>query len=117
MLALLQETTFEIYRVTYGPGNPYEALLNNLVAPTSPSATSPGRNTRRNLKTWGFHPMCRDKSFGSHSTISANNPWRIISAMSDKVLCIGLPNLSVEVYDISGEYMGTINLAHPCRLI
>jgi len=37
--------------------------------------------------------------------------------MSDKVLCIGLPNLSVEVYDISGEYMGTIRLAHPCRQI
>lgn len=37
--------------------------------------------------------------------------------MSDKVLCIGLPNMCVEVYNISGEYTGTIRLAHPCRQI
>lgn len=71
-----------------------------------------------NRKKWWFHPKCLNKLFGRPPPESITvNSWRIISAMSDKVLCIALPWNCIEVYNIDGQYLGPIKLADQCRLI
>jgi hypothetical protein len=87
MLALVQQNMFEIYKVT-------------LV-----------------VRKWNFKLQCPKFRFGSPRPPTSAAPWRILAAMSDRVLCLALPEKCIKVYDLQGHLLGTIRLSDQCRII
>ena len=76
-------------------------------------AVEPGSNRKK----WWFHPTCLDKLFGRRPPSIIVNPWRILTALSDKVFFVALPWSCIEVYNVDGQYLGIIKLANQCRQI
>jgi hypothetical protein len=67
-------------------------------------------------RKWVFRLQCSKVRFGSSRT-PTSAPWRVLATMSDRVLCLALPEKCITVYDVQGHFLGTIHLSDQCRSI